>query len=238
MDDSIPPTTADPGSIAKSGVACLFAAYSYNGDPGTADSPVETFRVLVDESNCTVDAYLTRGLSPPSDFLLRLHAAELATVQQFIREFDRTAIGKRAILETSFVGVTKSEEYVSELPELAHELDVRAYDAPAPGYAILIPTRKSAEWWTLPETERIESMHAHIEPTIEYLDVVKRQLYHSTGLDDIDFLTYFETPDLLAFHELVRELQTIDEYRYTEYGNPIIVGTIHTPEDLLTALVE
>jgi chlorite dismutase len=77
--------------------------------------------------------------------------------------------------------------------------------------------------------ERLELMCDHIEPTLEYLDRVRRQLYHSSGLDDHDFITYFETDDLVAFHDLYRELQTIPEYRYVDYGDPTLVGRIHEP---------
>lgn len=237
MDGDVPPT-ADPGSIAESGVACAFAAYScpFLGD-SDPDDAVDV-RTLVDESDCLVDAYLTRGLSPPYDFLLRVHATELAAVQGFLREVDRTAVGRRATLEESFLGVTASEEYVPDLPDLAAELDARSYEEVPPRYAIVIPTRKSAEWWTLPKAERVESMREHVEPTLDYLDAVKRQLYYSTGIDDVDFLTYFETNDLVAFQELVRELQTIEEFRYTEYGNPTIVGTIRPIEELLATFPE
>lgn len=239
MDASgTPPSTADAGSVAESGVVCVFAAYSYpsDSDLDAGDAPTR-MDVLVGDSDCTVDAYLTRGLSPPYDFLLRVHAAELATAQGFLREVDRTAVGRRATLEESLVGVTGSEEYVPELPDIAAELDARTYEGEPPRYAVVIPTRKSAEWWTLPEAERIESMREHVESTLDYLDAVKRQLYHSTGIDDVDFLTYFETNDLVAFQELVRELQTIEEFRYTEYGNPTIVGTILPLEGLLEAFL-
>lgn len=237
MDGDVPPT-ADPDSIAESGVACAFAAYSC---PSLGDSDPDDavdVRTLVDESDCLVDAYLTRGLSPPYDFLLRVHAAELAAVQGFLRGICRTTLGRRATLEESFLGVTASEEYVPELPDLAAELDARSYEGAPPRYAIVIPTRKSAEWWTLPEAERVESMREHVEPTLEYLETVKRQLYRSTGLDDVDFLTYFETDDPIAFQDLVSELQTIEEFRYTEYGNPTIVGTIRSIEELLATSPE
>lgn len=235
--ETTPPPTADPNSIAETGVACLFAAYSYGGAPGGID-PAHTLDALADGSGRTVDTYLTRGLTPPYDFLLRVHADELADVQELVHEFDRTALGERSTLEESFIGVTRAEEYVPEMPDLADELDARTYEAPAPRYAVVIPTRKSAEWWTLAESERIELMREHVERTLDYLDVVKRQLYHSTGLDDVDFLTYFETGDPSSFHELVRKLQAIEEYRHTAYGDPTIVGTIRSPEDLRAALAE
>jgi chlorite dismutase len=45
----------------------------------------------------------------------------------------------------------------------------------------------------------------------------------------MDFVTYFETDDLAAFQDLYRELQSIPEYRYVEYGDPTLVGRICAP---------
>ena len=50
------------------------------------------------------------------------------------------------------------------------------------------------------EAQRLKEIRAHTAPTLQYLVNVKRKLYHSTGLSDTDFITYFETNDLGAFN--------------------------------------
>jgi chlorite dismutase len=53
----------------------------------------------------------------------------------------------------------------------------------------------------------------------------------------MDFVTYFETDDLAAFQDLYRELQSIPEYRYVEYGGPMLVGRIHEPTTIIERLI-
>ena len=75
--------------------------------------------------------------------------------------------------------------------------------------------------------------------TLPYMTNVKRKLYHSTGLDDIDFITYFETNDLLAFHNLMTSLASIPENNYhVRWGDPTTLGSILSPEKVIKALSE
>ena len=56
-----------------------------------------------------------------------------------------------------------------------------------------------------------------------YLKTVKRKLYHSSGLDDLDFITYFETSKLEDFHSLILSLEKVKEFQYTRrFGHPTI----------------
>ena len=67
-----------------------------------------------------------------------------------------------------------------------------------------------------------------------YLKAVKRKLYHSSGLDDVDFITYFETAKLDDFNNLVTALLQVIENRHNErFGDPILLGTIRPLEEIL-----
>ena len=44
-----------------------------------------------------------------------------------------------------------------------------------------------------------------------YHKTVKRKLYHSSGLDDLDCITYFETSKLEDFHSLILSLEKVEE---------------------------
>ena len=61
--------------------------------------------------------------------------------------------------------------------------------------AALIPIRKSAAWWDLPQDERraiFETRSHHIADSMKYMPAVARRLYHARDLGEpFDFLTWF-----------------------------------------------
>ena len=88
--------------------------------------------------------------------------------------------------------------------------------------AALIPIRKSAAWWALPQDERraiFEERSHHIANSIPYLPRIARRLYQSRDLGEpFDFLTWFEyaPEDADAFEELVLILRSREEWTYVE----------------------
>lgn len=193
------------------------------------------------KDNVLVDLYLTRGMETNSDFFFRINSYDLAKSQTFMREFRSTTLGKYADVFETLVGVTKPLNYISKekSPTLNAGLSSASYSGPAPRYVIVIPVKKNAEWWNMTAEERLKEMEVHTIPTLPYLVNVKRKLYHSTGLDDTDFITYFETDDLMAFNNLMLSLAQVKENKHhVRWGNPTTVGTIHAPEDVVKALAE
>ena len=231
--------------LDETGVFCVFAAFALDatradGEGSSTETASNGFEeLLADYENAVLcDTYVTDGLAAETDLFVRVHARGLTTAQAFIREFRERVLGSRSRRTETFVGVIRDTVYTPEAPDLDAELTARTYEGPdPPRYAIMVPVRKTAEWWTLGDEERLELMREHIEPTIEYLDRVRRQLYHASGLCDVDFVTYFETDDLTAFQDLYRDLQSIPEYRYVEYGDPTLVGRIREPATALDRLI-
>lgn len=231
--------------LEETDVFGVFAAFAL--DPTwrseREESPTKVSDEIADlladyEDRVLVDAYVTEGLTSGTDYLLRVHARELATAQAFLRTFRRTALGAHSRRTFRFVGIVREPAYTPDAPDLEAQLEAATYDGPEPPqYAIVIPARKTADWWTLSDEDRLELMRDHVEPTLEYLDRVRRQLYHASGVDDADFITYFETDDLVAFTELFRELQSIPEYRYVRYGDPTLVGRIREPITAVERLI-
>ena len=88
--------------------------------------------------------------------------------------------------------------------------------------AALIPIRKSAAWWDLPQDERreiFEERSRHIATGLKYLPAVARRLYHGRDLGEpFDFLTWFEYEpgDEDRFEELVLTLRATPEWAYVE----------------------
>jgi len=119
-------------------------------------------------------------------------------------------------------GVTSFERYV-QTDEKARLVERQPpLDRPQATRAALIPIKKSAAWWQLPQDERraiFEDRSGHIARGLEYLPAVARRLYHGYDLGEpFDFLTWFEYVPAAAeaFEELVNALRQTEEWSYVE----------------------
>jgi chlorite dismutase len=97
------------------------------------------------------------------------------------------------------------------------------------------PFTKSADWYLLPQDERQRVMNEHMKVGHRYKEV-RQLLASSFGVDDMDFLVAYETDDLPAFGELVRELRGTESRRSTVRDTPILTG-VHRPVDEITRLL-
>jgi len=102
-------------------------------------------------------------------------------------------------------------------------------------YLVVYPFTKSTEWYLLPADQRQKVMNEHMKVGHRYQQV-RQLLAYSFGLDDMDFLVAYETDDLEAFGELVRELRGTESRRSTVRDTPILTG-IHRPIDEITRLL-
>jgi chlorite dismutase len=186
-----------------------------------------------------VDAYLTRGFEAQSDFFLRVHSYDMAATQAFLVDFRATRFGMYSDVTEQLVGMTKPLNYVTKekSPDLNAGLTAATYAGDAPRYAFMIPVKKNADWWNLTDAQRLKEIEVHTLPTLANLVNVKRKLYHSTGIDDTDFITYFETADLGAFNSLMLALAKVPENKYhVRWGSPTVMGTIQTFENVVKTL--
>ncbi|MGE5505215.1 MAG: chlorite dismutase family protein [Actinomycetota bacterium] len=186
-----------------------------------------------------VDAYLTRGFKASSDYLLRLHSMDMAATQAFLVDWRATTFGMYSDVTENLVGITKALNYITKdkSPDLNGGLTSASYSDSAPRYAVVIPVKKDAAWWNMSDQERLKEIETHTQPTLQYLVNVKRKLYHSTGIDDTDFITYFETNDLGAFNNLLISLAKVPEnMHHTRWGNPVVLGTIQSVDTVVKTL--
>jgi chlorite dismutase len=189
------------------------------------------------QDNVLADFYLTRGLEANSDILVRLHAYDLARAQDFVIDLRATTLGRYCDVTETFIGMTNALNYANRKPGLMDSLKATAYSDAPPRYVVMIPVKKSAEWWALPDDQRMKLIEEHTLRTLPFLATVKRKLYHSTGLDDVDFMTFFEVNDLSAFHEMSKVLMSVGENHYhVQWGRPTVVGRIETLETILKAV--
>lgn len=185
------------------------------------------------------EAYLTRGFEAQSDFFLRIHSYDMAATQAFLVDFRATRFGMNAEVTENLVGMTKALNYITKdkSPNLNAGLTGATYSDATPRYAFVIPVKKNADWWNLTDEQRLKEIETHTLPTLANLVNVKRKLYHSTGLDDTDFITYFETADLGAFNNLMLALAKVPENKYhVRWGSPTVLGTIQSFDSVVNTL--
>lgn len=230
--------------LTEPGVYATFAVFAIDEDWWKLDENTRAFAAAaVKEAirkhgeKIAIDVYLLRGLSDHADFFLRLHAGEMLDNQNFLLDFMSTPLGRRLRHTHTFNGMTKKANYVPGFPDdLKAALKAPADAGPMP-YAIVVPIRKDAEWWQLDQAARTEMMKEHTEATVAYLQTVKRKLYHSSGLDDLDFITYFETAKLDDFNNLVIALEKVKENRHNRrFGHPTLLGTVRPLDEILDIL--
>jgi chlorite dismutase len=232
--------------LADSGVYGTFAAYSLNEDWTKRDGAtrialLSVLKGVVEQhrEKIAIDLYLLRGLSDHADILFRAHANELRDIQKFLLDLQTSAFGKHLRVEGIMHGLTKKANYVAGFPdEMKADLKTASDPGPKP-YAVVIPIRKSADWWALDQEKRAAMMKEHTEAALPYHKTVKRKLYHSTGLDDLDFITYFETSKLEDFHSLILSLEKVREYQYTRrFGHPTWLGTAKGLDEIIEILAQ
>jgi chlorite dismutase len=229
--------------LADPGVYATFAAFRVDADWWKLEralrlSALAEVKVVVEKhrDKLAIDTYLLRGLSDHADFMVRIHGTQLLETQNFLLDLMATSFGRHVVNTVTFNGLTKKANYTPGFQEnLKAELKTPP-DQGAKPYAIVIPVKKDDEWWILDQDRRTAMMAEHAEATVAYLKSVKRKLYHSSGLDDFDFITYFETARLEDFNNLVINLEKVTENRYNRrFGHPTLLGTVRTLDELIEA---
>ena len=232
--------------LTDPGVYGTFAAFSFNDDWGRKEGATRIALLTVlkgvveqHREKVAIDLYLLRGLSDHADILFRVHANEMRDIQKFLVDLQGSTFGTQLKVAGIMHGLTKKANYVPGFPEEI-KADLKAPSDPGPKpYVVVIPIRKSVDWWALDQETRAAMMKEHTEAALPYHKTVKRKLYHSTGLDDVDFITYFETSKLEDFHSLILSLEKAKEFQYTRrFGHPTWLGTAKGLEEIIEVLAQ
>ena len=232
--------------LSEPGVYGTFASFSLDADWAKQDQAMRIAQLTVlkgvveqHREKLAIDVYLLRGLSDRADLLFRIHATELRETQQFLLDLQGSLFGKHLTGSTIFSGLTKKANYVPGMPDnLKAELKIPSDPGSKP-YVIVIPIRMVAEWWSRPQEQRAAMMQEHTEASLPYSKTVKRKLYHATGLDDLDFITYFETSRLEDFQSLILALEKVKEFRHNRrFGHPTLLGTVRSLDEIIEVLAQ
>ncbi len=232
--------------LTDSGVYGSFAVFALDDQWGKLDSSIRIARLATlkgvvehHREHVAIDVYLLRGLSDHADVLFRIHAMELRDTQAFLLDLKSSHFGRH--LKTSGImhGLTKKPAYVPGFPE---QIKTDLLSPSEPGqkpYVVVIPIKKSVEWWGMDHEKQAAMMQEHTAAALPYAKTVKRKLYHSTGLDDLDFITYFETSKLEDFHHLMTSLEKVKEFQYVRrIGHPTLLGVLQSVDEVIESLVQ
>lgn len=227
--------------LADPGVYGTFATFQLDHDwwdlPGESRViSVAEVKGLVEQwsGKILIESYLLRGLSDHADLMFRVHARTLSDTQQFLSAFMGTRLGRHLSTDGLLHGLSRKPTYVPGFTESMKAEAQGNGESGARPYAIVIPIKKDAAWWALDQAARTALMQEHMQAALPYLKTVKRKLYHSTGLDDVDFIAYFETETLEDFQNLVRALQQVKEFRHNRrFGHPTLLGTMSPLDEIL-----
>ncbi|MEO7335377.1 MAG: chlorite dismutase family protein [Caldimonas sp.] len=121
-------------------------------------------------------------------------------------------------------GTASNERYVLHEEKAQLVSKQEGLGRPAARCAALIPIRKTAAWWALPQDVRrkiFEDQSHHIAIGMNYLPAVARRLHHCRDLESaepFDFLTWFEfnKSDEPSFDELLATLRVTEEWAFVD----------------------
>ncbi|MEO8251697.1 MAG: chlorite dismutase family protein [Chloroflexota bacterium] len=168
-------------------------------------------------------AYSTIGLRADGDLFLWRMAERIEEVEETAADLLTSGVGRWLTPATSMIGLTRPSQYVKRPTSQEQSL----FSGDRSRYLVVYPFTKSVEWYLTPADERQEVMKGHMRVGHKYPQV-RQLLAYSFGLDDQEFIVAYETDDLVAFQDLVRELRETESRRSTVRDTPIITA-IHSP---------
>lgn len=179
----------------------------------------------------TTFTYSMIGLKAGVDLLLWSLSSSLDALEESAARVLRSGLGRWMTVRHSFVGLIRPSQYVKRPTQQEQSL----FSGERSAYLVVYPFTKSTDWYLLSAEERQQVMNEHMKVGHRYQQV-RQLLAYSFGLDDMDFLVAYETDDLPAFGDLVRELRGTESRRSTVRDTPILTG-IHRPIAEITRLL-
>ena len=175
--------------------------------------------------------YSSVGLEPGVDLLLWRLAPSVDALESTAAGLLRAGLGRWLSVRHSLIGRIGPSQYVRKPTE--QEQAVFAGDRSR--YLVVYPFTKSTDWYLLSKEARQGVMNEHMRVGHQY-PTVRQALAYSFGLDSQDFVVAYETDDLVAFGDLVRELRGTESRRSTVSDTPIVLG-VHRPIEEIVSLL-
>ena len=227
---STDPTGTDPSAAAQTYVQ----AVALGLDPAWRRLPDDA-RAADGATFCAAEAttategvrtltYSSIGLEPGVDLLLLRLADSLDALEIAGARLARSGLGRWLSVRHSLLGRIVGSQYVVKPTDQERSV----LDGEPKRYLIVYPFTKSADWYLLSREARQGIMNEHMRVGRGF-PTVRQLLAYSFGLDDGDFLVAYDTDDLAAFGDLVRELRGTESRRSTLNDRPILLGIRRDP---------
>ncbi len=189
------------------------------------EAEIAAFSAAADRSAVRLmqHAYSTIGLRAEGDLLLWRMAERIEEIEETAADLLASGIGRWLTPAISMIGLVRPSQYVKRPSSQEQNL----FSGERSRYLVVYPFAKSVEWYLTSAEERQEVMKGHMKVGHRYPQV-RQLLAYSFGLDDQEFIVAYETDELVAFQDLVRELRETESRRSTVRDTPIITG-IHRP---------
>jgi len=168
-------------------------------------------------------AYSTIGLRARGDLLLWRLGEDLESMEETAADLLASGIGRWLTPSMSMIGLIRPSQYVKRPNRQEQSL----FEGERSRYLVVYPFVKNVEWYLTPADERQGVMKGHMRVGHRHPQV-RQLLAYSFGLDDQEFIVAYETDDLVAYQDLVRELRETESRRATVRDTPIVTG-IHRP---------
>jgi len=179
----------------------------------------------------TTFAYSMIGLQPGAELLLWRLAGTLDELEEAAAAALRCGLGRYLTVADSLLGIIQPSQYVKRPTQQEQSL----FTGERSRYLVVYPFTKSADWYLLSQAARQGIMNEHMRVGHEYPQV-RQLLAYSFGIDDQDFVVAYETDDLAAFGNLVRDLRGTESRRSTVRDTPILTGIHRSLPEVLRML--
>jgi chlorite dismutase len=209
-------------------------------DPAWRRQPADDRRADVDafcaatrraERQLLQHSYSTVGLRAEGDLLLWRMSESLEAVEESAGDLLAAGIGRWMTPALSMIGLTRPSQYVKRPTAQEQSL----FSGERSRYLVVYPFTKSVEWYLTSAEERQAVMKGHMRVGHAYPQV-RQLLAYSFGLDDQEFIVAYETDDLVAFQDLVRDLRATESRRSTVRDTPIVTGIRRPLGEILSLL--
>jgi chlorite dismutase len=167
--------------------------------------------------------YSSVGLEAGVDLLLLRLAGSLDDLELADATLLRSGLGRWLTVRHSLVGRMVPSQYVAKPTDQERSV----LDGEPRRYLAVYPFTKSSDWYLLSREARQGIMNEHMRVGRGF-PTVRQLLAYSFGLDDADFLVAYDTDDMAAFGDLVRELRATESRRSTVNDQPILIGVRRT----------
>lgn len=170
-------------------------------------------------------AYDLRGFRGDADFMLWIHAPHAELVQEALREFEDTELGRMSRATWSGMGLHRPAEFNrGHVPGFMRGLDAQQW-------ICVYPFVRSYDWYLLPEEQRRDMLIEHGQAGQKFDRIVSNTVA-SFALGDWEWILALESPELHDLVDMMRDLRYTEARRHVREEVPFFTGRRVSPREL------